>query len=210
MNSTGKSNSWENLSHRLKTLSTRREDRIEQLEQKSSWVEALTLTIADYDRALEITNALIQDCQDKAASIADNIIPLFVTSVFGPSYGFRFDKRIDRGRPAFTPVVIDNGRDRSVHSVGCGLKDVLSLACRVTAWTLSAKSTDCILFDEPGKFVSKDLLQSFGETIKYISEELGIQIVLISHDDALIEIADKSFLIEHDDGGSHLATTETK
>jgi DNA repair exonuclease SbcCD ATPase subunit len=50
--------------------------------------------------------------------------------------------------------------------------------------------------DEPFKNLSKDLQSKAGEILKLLSQKLGIQIIMITHEQELMEIADKTFEIQ--------------
>ena len=81
-----------------------------------------------------------------------------------------------------------------ITSDGGGLCDVSSFGLRVAAWSLGT-STDCLILDEPGKWLSKDLQPLFANIIKEISERLHLQIIEVSHIPEMIESADKVFKV---------------
>lgn len=62
-----------------------------------------------------------------------------------------------------------------------------------------------MFFDEPGKFLGS--LQSlFIKIIKEISEKLNIIFVIVTHDDSIINEADKVFYVEQKDGISSVTS----
>jgi ABC-type sugar transport system ATPase subunit len=54
-----------------------------------------------------------------------------------------------------------------------------------------------MIFDEPMRFLSKDLVPKAIEMIKMLSEKLGLQFIMVSHIADFIEGSDKNFVIEN-------------
>ena len=65
----------------------------------------------------------------------------------------------------------------------------------------SPKTRNVFILDEPFKWTGK-LVHLTGVIMKELSKKLKFQVILITHDDDLIEIADKIFKIEHVKGKS--------
>ena len=51
------------------------------------------------------------------------------------------------------------------------------------------------------KFVSKDLLISVSEFMKELSTKLGIQIIMVTHENQFIDVADKVFSVRKNSNG---------
>lgn len=77
-----------------------------------------------------------------------------------------------------------------IHSFGGGLIDVISIALRII-FIYHSSLKKVLILDEIGKFISNDMQSRFGKFLKRISHELGIQIILISHKDQVVEYADR-------------------
>ena len=76
---------------------------------------------------------------------------------------------------------------------GFGPVDVASFALRVTFWSLK-KNRPTFLLDEPFRNVSPDLQHKISDMLKMISKKLGLQIVMVSHQEDVNVAADKTFL----------------
>jgi len=75
----------------------------------------------------------------------------------------------------------------------------VALGLRMALWSLrEPRSVSTFVLDEPGTSVSESLRPKFGEMLKKLSQMLGIQMLIISHDSALIDVADKTFNVEND------------
>lgn len=77
---------------------------------------------------------------------------------------------------------------------GGGAVDVAAFALRIAAWSMQVpRRRNVIILDEPLRFLSVNLQDRASKMIKEISERLGIQFIIITHEDALTEYADKVF-----------------
>jgi len=85
--------------------------------------------------------------------------------------------------------VTRNNIDRHpLESNGGGLADIISSALRSTFLVLS-ELRPVLILDEPFKFLSEDLQSYCCVMLKTISEQLGIQVIMVSHLNEMKEIA---------------------
>ena len=84
---------------------------------------------------------------------------------------------------------------------GCGTLDVTCFALRLACYALQVGIDNVIILDEPMKFVSKDLLISVSEFMKELSTKLGIQIIMVTHENQFIDVADKVFSVRKNSNG---------
>jgi DNA repair exonuclease SbcCD ATPase subunit len=57
------------------------------------------------------------------------------------------------------------------------------------------RSRNVLILDEPFGNLSVDLMPRASEMIKQISERLGLQIIMVTHAEELIQAADKTFRV---------------
>ena len=79
-----------------------------------------------------------------------------------------------------------------MESSGGGVVDVSSFALRIATWSLS-KTNNVIILDEPFKHLSNDLQSRAGEILKRLSEKLKLQILMSTHIEDIIDVADRVF-----------------
>jgi len=80
---------------------------------------------------------------------------------------------------------------------GGGAVDVAAFALRLSLWSLqNPRSRNTIILDEPFRFLSKDLHHKAGELLKQISETLGIQLIIVTHEKELQQYANKVFTVD--------------
>lgn len=91
---------------------------------------------------------------------------------------------------------------------GGGAVDISAFALRVASWTMQRpRSAPVILLDEPLRFLSQDLQERASRMIQEISQKLGIQFIIITHEEILSAFADKRFDISIRKGISKVTET---
>jgi len=97
-----------------------------------------------------------------------------------------------------------------IPASGGGAVDVASFALRIAAWSMmSPKTRNVIILDEPLRFLSEDLQEKGSQMIKELSTRLGLQFIIVTHEETLTEYADKVFHVRQSKKGiSHVRTQE--
>ena len=92
-----------------------------------------------------------------------------------------------------------------LEATGGGAVDVASFALRIASWSMQRpKSRNTIILDEPMRFLSEDLQEHASQMLKELSEKLGIQFIIITHNDTLAKYADKLFRVSYHKGVSNI------
>lgn len=110
------------------------------------------------------------------------------------AFSVRFESK--RGR---TEAVLEVGENNiftdPIEGHGGGVVDVVSFALRAAFWSIS-RSRSVLILDEPFRFLSRDLQSSAAEMIRTLSDKLDLQILMVTHEEALKEVADSIFEVE--------------
>ena len=89
---------------------------------------------------------------------------------------------------------------------GGGVTDVVSLALRLALLELSRPRVEGpVLLDEPGKMISKEYLPNVAEFLKQYAAKTGRQIILVTHHEALADVADVGYVVKQENGVSEVA-----
>ncbi len=89
---------------------------------------------------------------------------------------------------------------------GGGVTDVVSLALRLALLELSRpKPGGPVLFDEPGKMISKEYLPSVADFLKQYAAKTGRQIIMVTHHEVLADVADVGYVVKQDNGVSEVS-----
>jgi len=82
---------------------------------------------------------------------------------------------------------------KPMDGAGFGSVDVAVFALRIAFWSLK-KNRATMVLDEPFRHLSHDLQSKASEMLKMISEELNMQIIMVSHQENINLAADKTFI----------------
>ena len=89
---------------------------------------------------------------------------------------------------------------------GGGVTDAVSLALRLALLELSRpKPGGPVLLDEPGKMISKEYLPNVAEFLKQYAAKTGRQIIMVTHHEALADVADVGYKVTQENGVSEVA-----
>ena len=152
-------------------------------KESEEWVENATI-------ARDCINNLAQKTLGEVSSHIGQLVTESLFSVFENPYTFKIDFVNRRNQTECDLYVSRNNKDRHpLESNGGGLADIISSSLRSTFLVLSDLRPVLIL-DEPFKFLSEDLQSYCCVMLKTISEQLGIQVIMVSHLNEMKEIAD--------------------
>lgn len=130
----------------------------------------------------------------------ESLVTMAIQSVFSRPFTFHIEFERYRNRLACKTMVKEGDRvyDDPEYDLGGGVLDIVSFAFRVVLWSLQTpRSRAVIVFDEPMKNMGA-LIDLAGKVFWEISHKLNLQLIIVTHDEKLIEIGDRVFRITHD------------
>ena len=167
-----------------------------------------TRELTQYEEARDIVRVVAQITQTQLEYKISELASLPISSIFSQPYKFLAEFVLKRNKVETNLLVedLDGNRFSPLNANGGGLVDVISFGLRLTMWTIKKpRPRPIIILDEPFRFLSRDLQQKAGELLKELSKRFEIQFIIVSHDTALIECADKVFKIEKIKGRSEVS-----
>ncbi len=156
--------------------------------------------------AREIIRTVALKTQEQLEFRISGLVTLALDTMF-PGYTFEMkftDER--RNKTECDLIFIKDGKNKIydvLNEDGGGLADVGSFALRLAVWSIR-KNRKLLILDEPFKFLSEDLQDKCSELVHQLSEELGIQIIMVSHLPQIISHADRIINIEQINGISKI------
>jgi len=140
--------------------------------------------------ALAEAQSLAQVVAQKVQTEAHSQVAQIVTrclKIFDEPYEFRINFNRKRGRTEAGLIFVRDGVEVDPLSAsGGGVVDVAAFALRLACLALSRpRSRHLLLLDEPFRFVSASYRGRIRILLEGLARDLGIQIVMISHDPAL-------------------------
>jgi ABC-type enterochelin transport system ATPase subunit len=86
----------------------------------------------------------------------------------------------------------DEEKIKPKFAVGGGVMDTIAFALRLADWKLE-KSSPVIVLDEPFRNLSANLMPKAANTLRYLADELGLQMIISSHENDIVDQADAVF-----------------
>lgn len=165
-------------------------------------------TEQDRQKSIEKAQVLIQltakETQEKLRYHIEDIVNTALDTCFPGEYDFKVDFIIKRGKTEADLYLSKDGeRIDPMTASGGGLVDIVSFALRLSAWALS-RTDPVIVLDEPFKFLSSNLRPLAGEILQTLSKKLKLQIIMVTHDEIMIDISDKVFKVRQKHGRSKI------
>lgn len=160
---------------------------------------------------IEIAQISIQEVAQKTQAelqfFISDMVDAAISAVFPEnSYNFKCEFVQRRGKTEADLFLADakGNRIKPSDAEGGGLVDIVSFALRICLWSLTKSSRATFFLDEGLKFLSRDLLPKAGELVKELSTRLGLQIIMVSHLDELIDMADRVIEVKKVKGVSNV------
>ena len=88
----------------------------------------------------------------------------------------------------------DGNRIDPMDASGGGAVDVASFALRIASWSMKhPRFRNTIILDEPLKNLDKERQEKGSAMLKEVSKRLGIQFIIVTHEETLSSFSDKTF-----------------
>lgn len=199
---------YRNKLERLKGGKERLENEIISLKNK---INESSSAIEDILKAQIIIQETARKTQDEIKFHISELVTLALTSVFDDPYEFGIDFIPKRGKTdAEIYFKRRNLKINPIDATGGGAIDIASFALRISAWKIAGNSRPIFILDEPFKNLDETLQPKAGELLKFISKELGIQFIIITHNSYIMECADKTFEVRIRKGRSKVNEKSSK
>jgi len=195
------------LRKQLERLKGQKESLENQLSvANSAWREHSIL-----GRKLEEAQAIIKtvalQTQQELQFHISNITTSALEAVFPDPYEFQieFSEKGDRTE-AEAHFIKNKELIDPMTGSGGGAVDVAAFSLRCSVWRLKP-SRPVVILDEPFRYLSRDLQPRAAEMLKEISQKLKLQIIMVTHNEDLLECADRVFTVKQRDGVSTVTSS---
>ena len=177
---------------------------IKQLEQLIEERSEKVLALENHQKARAIVQIVAEQTQKQIEFHISNLVSLALASVFPDPYEFKLSFVPRRNKTECDLLFIKRGKesDDILFTGGGGVADIAAFALKIACWSIK-KTRPFILLDEPLKYLHNPSYQEkASELFKRISDELKIQIILVSDQEAIVKAADKVFNVTNRQGQS--------
>lgn len=183
----------------LRNLLERRKGEQSQLQRSinslTEEVKEKKRSLRQHEQAREVIREVGLRTQQELQYHISDITSLALEAVFDDPYELVAEFIQRRNKTECDLLFQRNGqRVDPLSASGGGAVDVAAFALRIASWSMQRpRSRNTIILDEPMRFLSVDLQQRASQMIKQISEQLGLQFIIITHEPTLTSSADKTF-----------------
>jgi len=151
----------------------------------------------DLIEAKRLIIEVIKISQEQVKGYVESLVTLAIQAVF-PDRGYRFivDFEVKSNRGEVSLLVQQGEKEPYIpkDEQAGSLLNIIGFALKVVMWSLeNPKTRNVFILDEPFVFAGA-LTKIAGQMMKDISKKLKIQIIMTTHSDDLIEIADKAWI----------------
>jgi len=181
------------------------------IEQKTSLEKSLQKALDNID-ILEKVKVLLQKVSEFAREQSRIQIEALVTNclqyIFDSSLEFKIEINEVRGRPEAEFYVVSKYggteiKTKPQEARGGGVIDIISLAIRIAMLECSnLDNKGPVILDEPAKHVSEDYINQVAEFLKQVTQMFNRQVIMVTHNRHLSEMADLWYRIEMNNGVS--------
>jgi DNA repair exonuclease SbcCD ATPase subunit len=186
---------------------------MEQLVEKQEEMQSLQKNYNDLIEARRIISEAARITQLQFKGFVETLVTMAIQTVF-PEKQYKFVMEFDlkANRSEINLLVQQGEKDpyNPEDEQGGGLLDIISFALRVVMWSLeNPRSRRIFVMDEPFRYCGR-LTPLAGNMMKEISSKLGLQIIMVTHEDSLSEIADKCWFVRRENGGPSIIEEQGK
>ena len=122
---------------------------------------------------------------------------------------FVIEESIVRNKPAYEFYIetMVNGivsKQKPEDACGGGFIDIISVTLKYAYLQIFNNpeiKNACLILDEPGKMISEQMSVKFAEYIKFLGKHFGKQTIMITHNENLSNIANKTFYVQKNRSG---------
>ena len=154
-----------------------------------------TRSLHRHEKAREIIRDVGLKTQQQLQFYISDITTLALNAVFDDPYELKvsFVQRRNKTECDLTFVRGELEID-PIEACGVGAIDVASFALRIASWSMMRpRSRNVIILDEPFRYLSENYQEQASLMVKELSKKLGLQFIIVTHEQVLTEHADRVF-----------------
>ena len=151
--------------------------------------------LVQHEQAREVIRTVALETQEQLQYHISDITSLALEAVFLNPYALTAEF-VQRRNKTECDLYFERDGERvdPISASGGGAVDVAAFALRIASWSMNhPKTQNVIILDEPMRFLSEAYQEKASMMIKEVSEKLGIQFIIVTHEPTLTAGADKVF-----------------
>ena len=137
-----------------------------------------------------------QDTQNQLRYHIKDLMQLCLDTFWDGEIEFDMEFKSARGKIECKLMFIIDGEEVDIiNGDGGGAVDISAFGLRLCAWTLG-QTRNTMILDEPFKHLSEDHREQASAMLKELSDKLGLQMIIVTHDPKIADVADRTFKVE--------------
>lgn len=123
-------------------------------------------------------------------------------TIFGEGYSFSIEMRMLRKQAGMEFTITRELVERDpMDAHGGGLVNVVALVLRLTIVALTPGLSRTVVLDEPFAQLSQGYIEGMGRFIRELVDATGIQLIIVSHETEIADVADQAYRLFREGGG---------
>jgi DNA repair exonuclease SbcCD ATPase subunit len=173
---------------------------------------------ATADRVSGVLSKIGSERDAAARAQVEGLVTSGLQAIFEENLSFHLVESTSRQTPQIDFVVRTHLPDGSsfetdvMNARGGGLAAVVGLLLRVVLILLTRasgkKAPDVLVLDETLAHLSREYLDAAGQFLRTLCDSTGLQLIIVTHQQELVEFADVSYRLRLDANGRTVATKE--
>ena len=179
------------------------------LAAKEESLKTMQKQFRRHEKAREIIREVGLQTQQQLQFHISDVTSLALESVFNDPYQLKVDFVQRRNKTECDLLFIKGDSEMDpLTASGGGAVDVAAFALRIASWSMTHPRTRAtIILDEPLRFLSADNQEKASHMIKELSQRLGLQFIIVTHESVLASYADKVFEVSIRKGKSKVTVS---
>lgn len=168
------------------------------LEKDKKELGSLVETLQEFESTSETLKVIFELVKKKSIDSIENLVTHALNSIWEHSYEFKILTQ-ERGTSSTNRfVLIKDGNESDImDSHGGGIVNIIAFILRVI-FTLknNPELRPILVLDEPFAFVSESYHEKIGQLLLELIENLGISVVMVTHQPIITKYATKAYELE--------------
>jgi DNA repair exonuclease SbcCD ATPase subunit len=160
------------------------------------------------ESSLRFVEASVSARRNSIKERVESIIGEALRMVYGNNYALQVDYAVKNNRSTVDFRVVKKTKDgdvvRGIEGVGGGVADTISLPLKLVVLRSTPNADKVLLTDEAGKHIDLERVERFADFIRLVSKKLGVQVIMCTHHEALVNHADVVYRVINHDGHSQV------
>jgi len=166
------------------------------LESSQEKIKNINLFLEDAKKARVVIQTVANLTQRNLTKRIESLVSTAIMSVdkLWPEFIMKIVSRRNQSEVDF--FFMEDGQEQEpLDSCGYGLVDIAADSLNTSIWSLN-KNRPTFIKDEPFKNLSKDHHVAASKMMKMLCDNLGIQIIMVSHEEELSSACDRVFVVK--------------